>query len=101
MIQNFSGSNCSFNHLIVVIFSYATTENHKLIDLQKLTKKRVTLSWEWMYSKSYEQTEDMISQHKILTHLARILQRITNKGSKKFKSWHIIEKFILIFLSVS
>ncbi|MBZ5975547.1 hypothetical protein KIJ06_07010 [Leuconostoc gelidum subsp. gelidum] len=48
MIQNFSGSNCSFNHLIVVIFSYATTENHKLIDFQKLTKKRVTFSWGWI-----------------------------------------------------
>lgn len=46
-------------------------------------------------------TENMISQHEILNHLAKILQRITNKGSKKFKSWHIIEKFILIFLSVS
>jgi len=46
-------------------------------------------------------TENMISQDEILNHLAKILQRITNKGSKKFKSWHIIEKFILIFLSVS
>lgn len=62
----------------------ATTENHRLIDLQKLTKKRVTFSWEWMYSKSYYQTEDMISQHKILTHLAKLyeegkLQSITTE----------------------
>lgn len=48
----------------------ATTENRRLIDLQKLTKKRITFSWEWMYSKSYFQTEDMISQHNILNHLA-------------------------------
>ncbi|CAM3119504.1 hypothetical protein LEGA110927_06960 [Leuconostoc gasicomitatum] len=58
----------------------------KLIDLQKLTKKRVTFSWEWMYSKSYDQTEDMISQHKILTHLARLyeeeVQPITTKTYK-------------------
>ena len=38
-----------------------------------------------MYSKSYDQTEDMISQHKILTHLARLyeeeeLQPITTKA---------------------
>ncbi|MEX0381542.1 zinc-binding alcohol dehydrogenase family protein [Leuconostoc sp. MS02] len=52
----------------------ATTENHRLIDLQKLTKKRVTFSWEWMYSKSYYQTEDMISQHDILGHLAKLYE---------------------------
>ncbi|MBD9365709.1 zinc-binding alcohol dehydrogenase family protein [Leuconostoc mesenteroides] len=65
----------------------ATTENRRLIDLQKLTKKRVSFSWEWMYSKAYYQTEDMISQHKILTHLARLfeegkLQPITTKTYK-------------------
>ena len=47
----------------------------------------MTFSWEWMYSKSYDQTEDMISQHKILTHLARLyeeeeLQPITTKTYK-------------------
>ncbi|WP_220739647.1 zinc-binding alcohol dehydrogenase family protein [Leuconostoc miyukkimchii] len=65
----------------------ATTENRKLIDLQKLTKKRVTFSWEWMYSKSYYQTENMISQHEILNHLSRLyeegkLQPITTKTYK-------------------
>ena len=47
----------------------------------------MTFSWEWMYSKSYDQTEDMISQHKILTHRARLyeeeeLQPITTKAYK-------------------
>lgn len=51
-----------------------TTENHHLIDLQKLTKKRVTFSWEWMYSKSYYQTEDIISQHKILNKIAQLYE---------------------------
>ncbi|CAH1851027.1 zinc-binding alcohol dehydrogenase family protein [Convivina intestini] len=50
----------------------ATTENHRLIDLQKLTKKRVTFAWEWMYSKSYYQLDSMISQHEILNHLAQL-----------------------------
>ncbi|GDZ84232.1 alcohol dehydrogenase [Leuconostoc citreum] len=50
----------------------ATTENHRLIDLQKLTKKRATFAWEWMYSKSYFKTETMISQNKILNHLSQL-----------------------------
>ena len=50
----------------------ATTENHRLIDLQQLTKKRATFSWEWMYSKSYYQTTDMVSQHTILDHISQL-----------------------------
>ena len=50
----------------------ATTENHRLIDLQALTKKRATFAWEWMYSKSYYQTENMITQHDILDHIAQL-----------------------------
>lgn len=50
----------------------ATTENHRLIDLQKLTKKRATFAWEWMYSKSYFKTATMISQNQILNHLAKL-----------------------------
>ncbi|WP_409021682.1 zinc-binding alcohol dehydrogenase family protein [Dellaglioa sp. P0083] len=52
----------------------ATTENHKLIDLQKLTKKRATFSWEWMFSKSYYHTDDMISQYRILNHIAELFE---------------------------
>ncbi|AFS39558.1 zinc-binding alcohol dehydrogenase family protein [Leuconostoc gelidum] len=50
----------------------ATTENHRLIDLQKLTKKRATFAWEWMYSKSYFKTATMTSQNQILNHLAKL-----------------------------
>ncbi|UQS82842.1 zinc-binding alcohol dehydrogenase family protein [Bombilactobacillus folatiphilus] len=52
----------------------ATTENHQLIDLQKLTKKRVTFSWEWMYSKSYYQLPSMMTQHDILSKLAKLYE---------------------------
>ncbi|UQS83099.1 zinc-binding alcohol dehydrogenase family protein [Bombilactobacillus thymidiniphilus] len=52
----------------------ATTENRHLIDLQKLTKKRVTFVWEWMYSKSYYQTIDLVSQHDILNELAQLYE---------------------------
>ncbi len=67
----------------------ATTENKRGIDLQKLTKKRVTFAWEWMYSKAYYQTADMISQHHILDHLAQLY----DKGQLKpivTKSYHPI-----------
>ncbi|WP_048000257.1 zinc-binding alcohol dehydrogenase family protein [Lactiplantibacillus herbarum] len=49
------------------------TENKHPIDLKRLTKKRGTFSWEWMYSKSYYHTADMISQHTILDTIARLL----------------------------
>ncbi|WP_251897939.1 zinc-binding alcohol dehydrogenase family protein [Lactiplantibacillus paraplantarum] len=49
------------------------TENRRPIDLKKLTKKRGTFAWEWMYSKSYYHTADMISQHYILDTIANLL----------------------------
>ncbi|WP_283680123.1 zinc-binding alcohol dehydrogenase family protein [Lentilactobacillus sp. Marseille-Q4993] len=49
------------------------TENKHPIDLKKMTKKRVTFAWEWMYSKSYYSTDDEITQHKILNHIADLL----------------------------
>lgn len=51
------------------------TENRRPIDLKKLTKKRGTFAWEWMYSKSYYHTADMISQHDILETIAGLLDR--------------------------
>ncbi len=51
----------------------AITENHRGIDLQKLTKKCASFHWEWMYSKSYYHTDDMISQHEILDQVAKLL----------------------------
>lgn len=62
----------------------AVTENRKPIDLQKLAKKRASFSWEWMFSKSYYQLDNMKTQHEILTHLASLyetgkLQTVTTK----------------------
>lgn len=51
------------------------TENHRPIDLKKITKKRATFSWEWMYSKSYYQTPNMISQHYILNQIGELLDK--------------------------
>ena len=49
------------------------TENRRPINLRLLTKKKAHFSWEWMYTKSYYQTEDMISQHDILDKIAQML----------------------------
>lgn len=41
--------------------------------MKKLTKKRGTFAWEWMYSKSYYETPDEITQHQILDKVAKML----------------------------
>ena len=51
------------------------TENHHPINLKKLTTKRATFAWEWMYSKSYYHTPDMITQHQILNQIANLLDQ--------------------------
>ncbi|MBZ2200945.1 MAG: zinc-binding alcohol dehydrogenase family protein [Lentilactobacillus hilgardii] len=51
----------------------AITENEHGIDLQKLTKKCASFHWEWMYSKSYYHTDDMVTQHQILDRVATLL----------------------------
>lgn len=88
------------------------TENHRPIDLKKLTKKRATFAWEWMYSKSYYQTDDMISQHQILNQIAEWLKNKTivptnaqslsplnpttlRKAFKLVSSGHMIGKIII------
>lgn len=53
----------------------AITENKRGIDLQKLTKKCASFHWEWMYSKSYYHTNDMITQHEILDKVANLLDQ--------------------------
>ncbi|ERL65983.1 zinc-binding alcohol dehydrogenase family protein [Schleiferilactobacillus shenzhenensis] len=50
----------------------AITENRRGIDLQKLTKKRATFAWEWMYSKSWY-GYDLDSQGAILDRMAALL----------------------------
>lgn len=53
----------------------AITENRRGIDLQKLTKKCASFHWEWMYSKSYYHTSDMVTQHNILDQVAALLDQ--------------------------
>ena len=51
----------------------SNTENLSPINLRLLTKKKAHFSWEWMYTKSYYHTDDMISQHEILDKIAQML----------------------------
>ena len=43
------------------------------IDLRALKQKRATFAWEWMYTKSFFGTPDMISQHVILNRVADLV----------------------------
>ncbi|WP_057745619.1 zinc-binding alcohol dehydrogenase family protein [Liquorilactobacillus capillatus] len=57
------------------------TENHHPVNLRKLTQKRATFAWEWMYTKSFYQTPDMISQHQILEQIAALLDQKVLKST--------------------
>lgn len=57
------------------------TENKRPINLKRLTKKRATFAWEWMYSKSYYQTPDMITQHQILDKVSELLDKSIIKST--------------------
>lgn len=49
------------------------TGNQKPLDLGLLKPKSVTFSWEWMYTKSFYQLPEMISQHEVLEKISRML----------------------------
>ena len=75
-ILNLQNLDAHWNEIAKLIkpegFVASTTENHKLIDLQKLTKKKATFAWEWMYTKSYYHTADMSTQSDILNKLSEL-----------------------------
>ncbi|HIW89240.1 MAG TPA: zinc-binding alcohol dehydrogenase family protein [Candidatus Ligilactobacillus excrementipullorum] len=48
------------------------TSNKKPLDLTVLKRKRVTFAWEWMFAKSFYQTDDLSSQHEILQQAAHL-----------------------------
>ena len=43
----------------------------KSVDLNALKRKSATFAWEFMFTRSMYQTEDMVQQHELLTHVAR------------------------------
>lgn len=74
-IMNLNKLDLHWNEIATLIrpdgYVTATTENQNGIDLQKLTDKRVTFAWEWMYAKS-KYHYDMISQHHILDKISEL-----------------------------
>ncbi|WEV36179.1 zinc-binding alcohol dehydrogenase family protein [Lactobacillus sp. ESL0677] len=88
------------------------TENKQPIDLQKLTRKRVTFVWEWMFSKTYYHVNEA-SQGKILSQIASLLANQTikstvtttlapinatnlRKAHKMVQSGHMIGKVVVV-----
>jgi len=57
----------------------AIVETTKPVDLGLLKNKSATFVWEFMYTRSMYQTEDMAVQHQILTHVAKLI----NDGTLK------------------
>ncbi|MFY8325333.1 zinc-binding alcohol dehydrogenase family protein [Pseudoalteromonas sp. ZZD1] len=48
-------------------------------DILKLKRKSISLHWEFMYTRSMFQTDDMIAQHQLLTELAKLVDNGTIK----------------------
>ncbi|AVK63513.1 zinc-binding alcohol dehydrogenase family protein [Lactobacillus sp. CBA3606] len=81
----------------------STTGNNQPIKLIDLKAKRAKFAWEWMYSKSFFQTADMISQHEILNKISGLLdcnllrttltQEIKGLSAKNLREAHkLVEK---------
>ena len=49
------------------------------IDILKLKRKSISLHWEFMYTRSMFQTEDMIAQHQLLSELSTLVDNGTIK----------------------
>jgi zinc-binding alcohol dehydrogenase family protein len=50
-------------------------ETAESVDLNALKRKSATFSWEFMFTRSMYQTEDMIEQHKLLSRIAEWVDR--------------------------
>lgn len=51
------------------------TGNSQPLDLVRLKQKRAIFAWEWMFTKSFYQTDNMITQHDILEKIAELLDK--------------------------
>ncbi|WP_105956033.1 zinc-binding alcohol dehydrogenase family protein [Apilactobacillus quenuiae] len=51
----------------------STTGSGKDLDFQPMKARMVSFGWEWMYAKSWYQTDNMITQHKILDQVGQLL----------------------------
>lgn len=49
------------------------TGSSEPLDLVALKRKRATFAWEWMFTKAFFQTDDMLTQHHTLNEISRLL----------------------------
>ena len=57
------------------------TGSNESLDLNLLKNKSITFSWEFMFTRSMHQTDDMQRQHDILNHLSELLDDGTLKST--------------------
>ncbi len=76
-ILELSNLNQHWHEIVSLIAPSGTivsvTGNETPIDLRALKQKRATFAWEWMYTKSFFETPDMITQHDILERVRELL----------------------------
>ncbi|EPN35863.1 alcohol dehydrogenase, partial [Pseudomonas syringae pv. actinidiae ICMP 19096] len=54
-------------------------DDPKTLDVSKLKRKSLSLHWEFMYTRSMFETEDMIEQHNLLNRVAELIDAGTLK----------------------
>jgi zinc-binding alcohol dehydrogenase family protein len=57
----------------------ALIDDPKSLDVSKLKRKSLSLHWEFMYTRSLFETDDMIEQHKLLNRVAELIDAGTLK----------------------
>ncbi|MAG76890.1 MAG: NADPH:quinone reductase [Colwelliaceae bacterium] len=53
----------------------ALIDDPQTLDVSKLKPKSVSLHWEFMFTRSMFQTDDMVAQHKLLNHVADLIDQ--------------------------
>lgn len=53
----------------------ALIDDPQTLDVSKLKPKSISLHWEFMFTRSMFQTDDMVAQHKLLNHVADLIDQ--------------------------
>lgn len=53
----------------------ALIDDPQTLDVRKLKPKSISLHWEFMFTRSMFQTDDMVAQHKLLNHVADLIDQ--------------------------
>ncbi|USS89074.1 zinc-binding alcohol dehydrogenase family protein [Fructilactobacillus cliffordii] len=75
-LQNLDHYWDDINQLIAPLGTIvSTTGSGKDLNFQPLKRKMVRFGWEWMYTKSWYQTPNLITQHEILDQVSQLLDQ--------------------------